>query len=259
MRFSTGITVQGYQEGLFKKENGHYYSFFYRDKNMPDGTTRSAYSRIDLGKLSKVSELSARREHDRLRQQINRERGSVPTAPKGETFEDVAKTYMKDIAPQLPISTVRQRTSHLQAHLLPRFGRQALMTLDVQTLQRLVTELSSTLSRKSILNVLGTITVILAYAKKCGIRVSEVPVGSLMIAGDRDGVEAVYFKLADVQRIIQIAREPYKSMFTLAAVTGLRAGELLGLTVRDIDFDRLMVCPRKQADDRTRERASLGS
>jgi hypothetical protein len=30
------------------------------------------------------------------------------------------------------------------------------------------------------------------------------------------------------------------------------AGELLGLTVADIDFDRLMICPRKQADDRTR-------
>ena len=164
---------------------------------------------------------------------------------------------MKDIAPQLSISTVRQRTSHLQAHLLPRFGRQALMSLDIQTLQRFVTELSSTLSRKSNLNVLGTITAMLNYAKKCGIRVPEIPSGSLMIAGDRDGAEAVYFKRADVQRIIQLAREPYKSMFTLAAVTGLRAGELLGLTVSDIDFDRMMVCPRKQADDRTRELREL--
>jgi integrase len=73
-----------------------------------------------------------------------------------------------------------------------------------------------------------------------------------MIAGDRDGAEAVYFKQADVHRIIQQAREPYKTMFTLAAVTGLRAGELLGLTVADLDFDRMTVCPRKQADDRTR-------
>ena len=251
------VPKRRYQEGLFKKENGHYYSFFYRDRNMADGTTRSAYSRIDLGKIQNISELSARREHDRLRQQITRERGSVPTAPKGETFDNVASTYMKDIAPQLSISTVRQRTSHLQAHLLPRFGRQVLMALDVQTLQRSVTELSSTLSRKSILNVLGTITAILNYAKKCGIRVPEIPSGSLMIAGDRDGAEAVYFKRADVQRIIQLAREPYKSMFTLAAVTGLRAGELLGLTVSDIDFDRMMVCPRKQADDRTRELREL--
>jgi hypothetical protein len=40
--------------------------------------------------------------------------------------------------------------------------------------------------------------------------------------------------------------------FTLAAMTGLRAGELLALTVADVDFSRLMICPREQADDRTR-------
>jgi integrase len=251
------VPKRRYQEGLFKKENGHYYSFFYRDRAMPDGSTRSKLSRIDLGKTSKISELSARREHDRLRQQINRERGSVPTAPKGETFEDVAITYMKDVAPQLSISTVRQRTSHLQAHLLPRFGRAALMSLDVPTLQRLVTDLSTTLSRKSILNILGCIAAVLSYAKKCNIRVPDIPAGSLTIAGDRDGAEAVFFKMAQVRKIIELAREPYKTMFTLAAVTGLRAGELLGLTVADIDFEQMMVCPRKQADDRTRQLRDL--
>ena len=48
---------------------------------------------------------------------------------------------------------------------------------------------------------------------------------------------------------VQRAREPYKTIFTLAAVSGLRAGELLGLTVADVDFERLTVCPRKQADE----------
>jgi integrase len=251
------VPKRRYQEGLFKRENGQYYSFFYRDRTMPDGSTRSVFARIKLGKVGDISELSARREHDRLRQQINRERGSVPTAPKGETFQEVAATYMKDIAPQLSIATVRQRTSHLHAHLLPQFGSSALMALDLQTLQRFVTRLSGTISRKSILNVLGTITAVLAYAKKCGIRVPDIPAGSLTLAGDRDGAEAVYFKQADVQRIIQQAREPYKTIFTLAAVSGLRAGELLGLTVADVDFERRLVCPRKQADDRTRELRDL--
>src|SRR5215472_14721206 len=88
------VAKRRYQEGLLKKENGHYYSFFYRDRAQPDGTTRSVFTRIDLGLVGEISDQSARREHDRLRQQINRERGSVPTAPKGETFEEVAKTYM---------------------------------------------------------------------------------------------------------------------------------------------------------------------
>jgi hypothetical protein len=76
------VPKRRYQEGTFRKENGHYYSFFYRDRKMLDGSTRSVFARIDLGEVGKVSDLSARREHDRLRQQINKERGSVPTAPK---------------------------------------------------------------------------------------------------------------------------------------------------------------------------------
>ncbi|PYU66765.1 MAG: hypothetical protein DMG52_35495 [Acidobacteria bacterium] len=60
--------------------------------------------------------------------------GSVPTAPKGKTFEEIAVTYMKDFGPQLAISTVRQRNSHLKAHPLPRFGSMSLMSIDVQTL-----------------------------------------------------------------------------------------------------------------------------
>lgn len=242
-----------YQEGLFKKENAHYYSFFYRDRIMQDGTTRSVYTRIHLGKVGEVSELSARREHDRLRQQINRERGSVPTAPKGETFEEVAKTYMKDIAPLLSPSTERQRKSHLNAHLLPRFGSMALMAIDIPTLQRFVTELSSrSAARKGILNILGTVNAVLGYAKRCGVRVPDIPSSSLTIAGDRDGAEAVYFKPAVAAQILKLSKEPYRTMFTLDAMTGLRAGELLGLTVADVDFESLTICPRKQADDRTR-------
>jgi integrase len=84
-----------------------------------------------------------------------------------------------------------------------------------------------------------------------------MPVGSLKIAGDRDGREAVYFKQADIPRILQLAHEPYKTMFTFAANTGLRAGELLGLTAADVDFERMMIWPRKQADDRTRELREL--
>jgi integrase len=249
------VPKRRYQEGLFKKENGHYYSFFYRDRAMPDGSTRSVFTRIHLGKVGEISELSARREHDRLRQQINRERGSVPTAPKGETFEEVAKTYMKDVAPQLSPATARQRESHLHAHLLPKFGPMALMAIDVPTLQRFVTALTSQ-SRKSILNLLGTINAILAYAKRCGIRVPDLPSNALTIA-DRDEAEAAYFKRADVPRIIELSREPYRTIFTLAWTAGLRAGELLGLTVADVDFERLLICPRKQADDRTRELREL--
>jgi hypothetical protein len=106
------------QNGDIRKEHSgrktDYYSFFYRDRITPDGNARSVKERFDHGKVGEVSELSARREHDRLRQKINRERGSVPTAPKGETFKDAADAYIESIAPHLSCSTVRQRQSHLR-------------------------------------------------------------------------------------------------------------------------------------------------
>jgi len=251
------VPKRRYQEGTFRKENGHYYSFFYRDRKLLDGNTRSVFARIDLGEIGKISELQAHREHDRLRQQINTERGSVPTAPKGETFKDVATNYMKMIGPHLSISTVRQRNSHLNAHLLRRFSSSALMSLDVPTLQKFVNELHGKRSRKTIISILGVLTAVFDYAKKCNIRVPDLSLASLAIGGDRESPEAVYFKPSDVQHILENAREPYRTIFTLAAVTGLRAGELLGLTVKDIDFERNSIFPRRQADDRTRELREL--
>jgi integrase len=105
--------------------------------------------------------------------------------------------------------------------------------------------------------VLGVLTAVLSNAENRNIRVPNLSRSDLVIGGERESTEAVYFKQADVQRILQLAREPYRTIFTLAAVTGFRAGELLGLTVADIDFDRNLIHPRKQADDRTRELREL--
>ncbi len=246
-----------YQDGTFRKENGHFYSFFYRDRIMPDGSTRSKKERFDHGKVGDVSELSARREHDTLRQQINRERGSVPTAPRGETFSDAAKAYMSSIAPHLSCSTVRQRQSHLGCHLLPRFGTSALMALDVRTLQQFATELLATCSRKTILNVLGTLFAILEFARKCGMRTHDVNLASLMIRAKRGEGEPPYIKAQDVPKILAMMREPHRTIYTLDWSSGLRAGEILGLRTTDLDFERGVIQPRMQADDRTRQLREL--
>jgi integrase len=251
------VPKRRYQEGTLRKENEHYFSFFYRDKEMADGSVKSVFTRFDLGRVGDISELAARREHDRLRNQINRERGSVPPAPRGEKFKDVASAYMKNIAPHLSPSTARQRASHLRAHLLPRFGDSSLMAMDIQTLQCFTTELLRRLSRKSILNVLGTLFAVLGYAKRCGIRVSDASLGSIKLGGNREGTEAKYFKHNVARQIIQVAHEPYRTIFALVWASGLRAGELPGLRVVDLDFDRKLIQPRTQADDRTRELRGL--
>jgi integrase len=82
------------------------------------------------------------------------------------------------------------------------------------------------------------------------------PLG-IKLGGDRKGAEAKYFKPGVAHQIIQEAREPYRTIFALVWATGLRAGEVSGLRVVDLDFDRKLIHPRTQADDRTRELRGL--
>ncbi len=112
-------------------------------------------------------------------------------------------------------------------------------------------------SRKTILNVLGTFLAILDYARKCGMLVPETNLSALTITADRGEVETPYFKPSDAARIIASAQEPYKTIFALAWCTGLSAGELLGLTRGDLDFERKLIIPRRQADDSTRKLREL--
>lgn len=130
------------------------------------------------------------------------------------------------------------------------------MVLTTQS-RRLHTDLLTTNARKGIVNVLGTLFRILDYAKRIGVRVPDTKMKDLTLCANRVTKEVAYFKPADVQRIITAAKEPYRTIFILAWGTGLRAGELLGLTVNDLDFDRKLILPRRQSDDRTRQLREL--
>lgn len=80
---------------------------------------------------------------------------------------------------------------------------------------------------------------------------------ALTIGPEKEEAEGPYFKTTVARQIIAAAREPYKTIFALAWHTGLRAGELLALTVNDLDFDRKLILPRKQVDDSTRQLREL--
>ena len=47
---------------------------------------------------------------------------------------------------------------------------------------------------------------------------------------------ARFFSADEARRIIAAAPEPYATIYALAALTGMRAGELLGLKVSDLMF-----------------------
>jgi integrase len=245
------VPKRRFQKGSFQVQNGKAYTLFYRDVEMPDGTIITERARQLIGDLNTVSERAARREHDLFMAEINRRRGSVPVPMKGETFQDAVDAWRRDVAPQLSPATVRQRESYFRIHVLPVFAKEAPHALNVPALQRFATGLQS-LSSKTIVNMLEAVFAVLRYAKKCGMRTTPVSFSDLTIR-EQEVSERPYFTSEQVGQIIRAAKEPYKTMFALASVMGARAGELLALTVPDLDFCRKTIRVNKSTDDLTRQ------
>lgn len=248
------VARRRFQKGTFiKVKDGGMYSMHYIDVVSPDGTTTTKQRKQFIGNIRDMSERAGRREHALIMEKINLDRGSVAPVAKGQTFADAVAKWRQAIAPNLSPATVRQRESYLRNHIMPRFGRSALNEMNVGAIQQFATDLRKKLSGKSVLNALGTVFTIVDYAKRCGMRGPVVRFTDLQLGSTIRENPVAFFTREQATLIIEAAREPFKTLFALAWMTGLRAGELLALTLDDLNFDRKTIRVNKSSDDLTRE------
>ena len=118
-------------------------------------------------------------------EEVNRKRGSVAPAVLGQTLEDITELWRKDVAPNLARSTLRQRESHLRQHILSRFGKEAPHSLTISVLQQFATVLRQKVSRKTVVQVLVTISGIQKYALRRGVRAVVVSLKHLEMVRHR--------------------------------------------------------------------------
>jgi integrase len=225
------------------------YSMFYVDADAPDGSTVPKQMKRCLGEMS---ERAALREHARIMEAVNQQRGSIAPIPKGQTFAEAVEKWRVAIAPNLSPATVRPRQSFLRTHIMPRFGKCGLAEIGVHELQTFSTDLRKTVSYNIVFQVLATLFGVLKYAEKCGAKVQKVSYEDLEMS-KKTGEPAPFFTRAQVNDIIAAAREPFKTLFAIAWFTGMRAGEILALTLEDLNFDARTIRVNKDADDNTRE------
>jgi integrase len=237
-----------FQKGCFVTEAGSYYVMYYAD----DGNGGTKRVKRTLGRCSEISERAARRTLAECMDQVNRERGSLAPVVKGETFAVAADKWKQAIAPNLSPSTVRAMSSHLRAHILPRFGRAGLQEMGVGELQQFATDLRKIISRRTAMHVIETVFAVTNYAKRIGVKVNKVEFADLEF-GMKQRTDRPFVTREQARAIIEAAPEPYKTLFTIAWFTGLRSGELLALTVADLDFETKTINVDKACDDSTRE------
>ncbi len=158
---------------------------------------------------------------------------------------EFAETWTREVLAHRKASTVRSCRSNLNSHILPQLGRMRLDELGREAQQAFVTRFARKVARKTLLNVLTTLSSMLRTAKSWGYICEPVNFGALVLPEDPVKPAPRFFSGEEVHNIIARSREPYRTIFAIAAMTGLRAGELLGLQVDDLDFEHRLIHVRR--------------
>jgi integrase len=235
-----------FQRGHVFLIGGMWFGKYREDVIVADGITRRKQVTVTLGSKKDIpTKPLAKRRMELILARIN----STDYRPgRFAKMDEFATIWQEHILVRSKPSSIRSAKSHLNVHILPHFGKRGLDEIGVQAQQFFVTKLAqSNLSRKMILNVLSTLASILQTAKGWGYVCQMVDYKSLTVPTEEVQTEARFFTLEEVGKIIADAREPYKTMFWLLAMTGMRAGEMLGLQWQDIDFDKGLLNIRRSA------------
>jgi integrase len=136
-------------------------------------------------------------------------------------------------------------------HVYPALGRVRIQDVNEDRIARLLADLrdKTGLAPGTILGVRTPLGRILGYATRKGM-IPRNPVRQLERA-ERPKVEPGEMRILDsgeIERLLASALPNYRALLATAIFTGLRQGELLGLTWADVDLDAGLVFVRKQLD-----------
>lgn len=163
------------------------------------------------------------------------------------TLAEFVERWRADVLVQHKPSTVQAAESHLRTHIIPLLGSRRLEDLTPEIQQSFITGLSKTLQRKTVLNVMATLSAILNTAKRWGYICEGVDFSRLAFPAKGERIRARFFTADQARRIIEASEEPFATIFAVAAMTALRPGELLGFKIEDLDFERGVIFVRRSA------------
>lgn len=151
-----------------------------------------------------------------------------PTA----TFAEFVSRWESVVLTQHKPSTQATLRSHLRLHLVPYLGRKQMRDIGPEDVQRFVSSVGA--SPKTKKNLFATFQMVWKSARNWSYVAHDATSGVTLPKRGRPMRR--YFSLVEARRILESASEPQRMFYRLAVETGMRAGELSGLRICDIDF-----------------------
>ena len=164
------------------------------------------------------------------------------------TLGDWLETWLKDYTVNLKPTTLQTYVQQVNNHIKPRLGKIKLADLKTQTIQRFYNGFltgNSPLSPKTIKNIHGVLHKALQQAVLNNL-IRDNPSSACVLPK----VLRAEIRPLDQEQIKQFIKETekdeYKNLFVIALFTGMRQGELLGLTWDCVDFDAGVILVKQQ-------------
>jgi integrase len=138
-------------------------------------------------------------------------------------------------------STQPTMRGHVRLYLNPYFGEQRLSQIHGEQVQQFLATIKRSARTRE--NIIATFRAIWSSSKAWGY-ITHDPFDGLKLTRPHRQRRA-FLPVEDVQNVIRSAEEPLGTFLWLCAETGLRVGEVCGLHVSDIDFDRTLLYVRQ--------------
>ncbi len=160
-------------------------------------------------------------------------------------LEDYARGAVKPL-------TWRSYRGLMRVHLIPAFGHLLLMQITPQDVQSFLARClrDKGLSPKTVNHLLILFKTMLKHARQWGL-LRENPTELVKLVRVEQQ-EMDFLQPQEIPLLLQHADEPYRTLFLLAALTGMRRGELLGLQWGDIDWHRNVIHVRRTLYSQTK-------
>ncbi len=160
-----------------------------------------------------------------------------------KTFNHVADTWEAKRLPMLKPSTQYAAPKQIAKYLRPFFGSMAVEVIKTGTVNEWVVDLGRRgLEPKTIHNLWKMFRAVMNWHAQQNDEQQRKWYPTLPVIPNG---EARWFTQEEIGRIVEAATGQYRMLFHLAGSTGLRAGELFGLHVEDVDLARGLVHVRR--------------
>ena len=164
--------------------------------------------------------------------------------PNGIFFKDFIRIWLRDYAKgHTKESTFRSYQSMCENKIIPALGDIRLIKIYPGAVQSFISSISKGTRRKTANNFLVLLKTIFKYAEIWGY--SRTNPARFLKREQVHIKEMDFLRPHEIQKLLEYADEPYKTLFHTAIFTGMRRGELLGLQWGDIDWNRGIICVKR--------------